>query len=630
MLNLVIGFIVPLAYLLGFTSSLVFLTKRSFGKCLPLSMMLSAFLLFFSQLIFGTFNVGFIVGVIFAFASIVLGIIYRRRWNEYKKLLFTSGFIVFLTVYVLVFIYDLARGFSVWDEFSHWGMMLKEMTRLDKFYYVETSNLMVHKDYPPIMQLFELFWIKLCGGEFNETFALRALHTFELTLFVPFVTEKVAEKKNCVKSILVGVAMTLSVAFIILLFDQHGVFQTIYTDYVMAVVVAYLVVTVFVSQKVDWFEILALSIGGGFLLLLKQMGLPLYLMILCLFVGIIIVREGRRTVDYLKSKNKWKIMVAALMLLSPFILWFVWGRLVADVSQQFSLSSSNLKELADVLLGGGEDWQRFTAKKYLLALGEQGISTSYVQMSFIQGIVLFVGTMWLVWKEAKGKLDKRKMVWTTVLLVFGALGYSGVMLLLYVTSFGSYEGPILASYERYMGTYLMMLLLVVFLVMSWHVLKEGKRGIVYLACAVLSLVIAPGAYSRLYPYIMKTDNNVWYSNIADKLTEKLGADEKVFIIAQDKVGFNYYFEYYATPMLANSYGYNWPIDEEVDAEEYFESVVLPQLGSFNYLYVANVDEKFNDKYCGKNVKTILDCPVENNTLYKIIKSDKGVTFTSVE
>ena len=164
MWSYIISFIAPLAYFLFLTAFLVCLTKRSFGKCLVLGMMLSAFLLFFSQLIFGTFMVGFVIGVICAVAAIPLGVIKRKDFSKFKELYFTSGFVVFLVLYIVVYIYDLNRGFSRWDELSHWGMMVKEMVRLDKFYFAKESNLLVHKDYPPIMGLFETFWLKLCGG----------------------------------------------------------------------------------------------------------------------------------------------------------------------------------------------------------------------------------------------------------------------------------------------------------------------------------------------------------------------------------------------------------------------------------------------------------------------------------
>lgn len=296
MINYIVSFIVPLAYFLLLTATLVFVTKRSFGKCLPIGMMLSAFLLFFSQLIFNTFTVGFVLGILFALASIVLGLLQRKKWAEFKKSYFTSGMIVFLVIYILVYIYDLNRGFAVWDELSHWGMMVKEMFRLDAFYSADASNLVAHRDYPPIMQLFELFWTKLCGS-FGENFVERALHTFELSLFIPFVAEKVAEKKNFWKSVLVGLAAVFAVALTIILFDGHGVFHTIYADYVMAMIVVYLLLTIFVSDKITWFEIASLAFGGGFLLLLKQMGLPLYVMIICGLVGIICLRK----------KEKWRV-----------------------------------------------------------------------------------------------------------------------------------------------------------------------------------------------------------------------------------------------------------------------------------------------------------------------------------
>ena len=77
--------------------------------------------------------------------------------------------------------------------------------------------------------------------------------------------------------------MVFAVTFVVLMFDQHGIFQSIYTDYIMALITVYLFMVILTSQKITWFETASIMLGGSFLLLLKQMGLPLYLMAVCFF-----------------------------------------------------------------------------------------------------------------------------------------------------------------------------------------------------------------------------------------------------------------------------------------------------------------------------------------------------------
>ena len=86
--------------------------------------------------------------------------------------------------------------FSNWDEFSHWGKMVKEMFRLDSFYSTKLSNLMVHKDYPPIIQIYELLWVKL-SNSYSETILIKSIHFLELSLLIIPISDIDIKNKIC-------------------------------------------------------------------------------------------------------------------------------------------------------------------------------------------------------------------------------------------------------------------------------------------------------------------------------------------------------------------------------------------------------------------------------------------------
>lgn len=158
------SFLSLLLYLLLANGFFIFFTKRSFGECIPLTMMVNAFTYFLSQLIFHTFTVGFYLNLSYAIFFLIVLITKRKNKDViklWKNNFFSKGFYIFLLIYIIVFIYDYNRSFHVWDEWSHWGEMIKEMLRLDQFYSVESSTLLVHKDYPPIIQLLELFFCNI-------------------------------------------------------------------------------------------------------------------------------------------------------------------------------------------------------------------------------------------------------------------------------------------------------------------------------------------------------------------------------------------------------------------------------------------------------------------------------------
>ena len=66
------GFLFPLLYFVLANGLLVMISKKSFGRCIPITMMLNAFVYFFSQVIFHTFKVGFVINILFAVLFIIL------------------------------------------------------------------------------------------------------------------------------------------------------------------------------------------------------------------------------------------------------------------------------------------------------------------------------------------------------------------------------------------------------------------------------------------------------------------------------------------------------------------------------------------------------------------------------
>lgn len=543
MLSQLLSFLLPLLYFLLATTTLVLLTKRSFGKCLPLAMMLPAFFLFFSQLIFGTFLIGFLLAIVFALSAIALAILKRKTLPHYKKLLLTPGLITFLIIYIGVFIFDLNRNFAVWDELTHWGMMVKEMSRLDQFYYVGSSNLMVHKDYPPIMQLFELFWTKLCGG-FSEPAVERALHTFELSLITPFIAEHFTRGRHwLLKTTGFSLATIIATVLILFLFDGHGVIHTIYTDYSLALVVVYLLLTIYFAPKLSRFEIASLVVGGGFLLLLKQIGLPFYFMVLA-FLALSFFSHRKITKYCPKS-----IIISCLVLIIPLLLLLLWRHLVADIPTQFDTTEISSFSLFGILKGGGELWQKTAFGNFINALAEQSISTSFIPVSFLQSFLWFIGFVWLL---THFKIAEKPLKNLALILLLGGLGYAFVMLTLYTSSFGPEEGPALASFDRYMGTYALILFLTPALIfINYASQKENHQRYLYAMLLIIGLISGPANFSHLYP--MLSARETIYSKYATE-AENLKAhasdsEPKTITLPPDSTatGAHFFIQYYATP-----------------------------------------------------------------------------------
>ena len=84
--------------------------------------------------------------------------------------------------------------------------------------------------------------------------------------------------------------------------------------------------------------------------------------------------------------------------------------------------------------------------------------------------------------------------------VIGAGGYVCTMLILYLIAFDKYEAPRLASFDRYMNTYLYMGTTLVLMISIYINSCKNHRAIRYLAVVlILCLFVEPGNLKQLKP-----------------------------------------------------------------------------------------------------------------------------------
>ena len=172
-----ISFICPFLYslLMGITWSAVF--KKKFADSLAPAFMLHIIVILVSGLVFNNLSLGIYGGIIISFAIFCMFIIKNvKKWEVIKEycIQYWSSGLFFLTVfYLFCFLGNTGKRFTEYDEFSHWGVFLKECLRLNRLFC--TSSLPFnHKDYVPAITLFETIWCRL-SGRFREADAYRAI-----------------------------------------------------------------------------------------------------------------------------------------------------------------------------------------------------------------------------------------------------------------------------------------------------------------------------------------------------------------------------------------------------------------------------------------------------------------------
>lgn len=583
---------IPFIYFLLANASMVIITKKPFGKVLPLTFILNILILLISGLVFSTFNIGFIINILFALYSFYYLVKNKDKRDEFKKNYLSNGFYAFIVLFIIAFLFDFNRVFSHWDEYSHWGEMVKEMFRLDKLYSVEDSVLQAHKDYPPGISIFELFWCKLMGG-YRESTLITSLHIFEFSLFIPAISEKIKFKN--VKSLVINSIIGIVLIFVsISFFDLHGVINSIYTDYIMAIILAYAIFTIIFEKKLlSNYFIFSLSLVSILMMLTKQMGLPFYMMIMYVYIIKIIYNK-----EFNKENKKQFIKVLLYTIILPLLVWKGWDLYVSSMYtlQQFKLSDIKLSKLYGIIKGTqGEVYQITAANNYLKALKEVNISSSVVSLTYIKSIFLALILMYITYRYGRKYIDKKDFLNLESIIIFGSIGYAFIMLTLYVFNFGEIEGPNIASYDRYMDTYLIFcvsLIIMIFIRIFSIEYKKRKFNLLLLITLIIFIFI-DGVHADKYKPVLKHDSINIYERCANVIN-KYTKDKNVYIIAQDSVGdFQYIVKYYANPINVNLKYFN--LKKENVSDEY-RNKIKNKILKYDYLFLARSDDKFKENY----------------------------------
>lgn len=547
-MSYIISFILPLIYIVLYTESLGLLFRKKFQRNLPFTFIISAIILFISLFVFKTIYVGLIINILICLVFPIYLIKSKMTFKDIKDKYLTKGLISFIVVYIFIYLYDLNRSFTRWDELSHWGKMVKEIIRLDDFYSIPSAHLLVHKDYPPIFSLMETFYTLISGG-YKEANLIRCIHLFEGSLVISSLNYL---KKNSVRKTIVNTLLTLVLVYLgTLLFDSEVFLNSIYIDYPLAMLVGYTMSIIFKEQQFNHFFYIRLMFLFIFLLLTKQVSIALYLV--CLLMLLIRLIANR------KFNIKKILYIIALTVMIPFTFYFSWNAYKNNLNlvAQFEISDIHVSEISGILSKtDGETWQQETSENYMNAILSKNISSSYLNFTYFGVLIVLILALFIIYNYIKDKVSKSQYYSFIISLIVGYLGYILLMYLSYVFNFGSVEGPTLASFERYMSTYILIGLYSIIFILVYYLNVNWKYLIVL--CIIPIALINPKQYLRLRPDLILFSNHK-HDEVrlaAEYIDRHTNVDDKVFIVDQkEKNGAVYYINYYSDKVQTNRFNY---------------------------------------------------------------------------
>ena len=601
-------------YLLGFlivVSASFFVArmlKTSIAKVLPFYLLTFSLIEYLFAML-GQLLLGYIVIIA---ASIILTTVVliknRKNLTQELKLLRAPSFILICAVFLLLGIINFGRGFHAWDDFMHWGPFAKETYRNLELYNSESSLVEVHRDYPPIITLYEVFW-QIVSGKYNESMLFVSLQFLQISFFFPFIDKLKWQKTTKYKFRFTGLVIALVLAPAIMSLGDDYFFVTIMTDTVLGMLFALLLTEIFKAKKVDRSLFAKLVLLFSFTILLKQIALVFILIgVACLIAKIVCEKQN--------SKTK-LIIISLMLLLVPLLLNMAWSKRIESLGIEGQFQTSELIsgsiDLAKNGMASLTDWQVEAATNFVKAYLFD--SKLIFGLSYFKLTILFAAIGVVVAIRNK---SKRKLIIATIsIITLAATGYALIMMLLYIFCFGEVEGPMLASYDRYLGTFWYAILMVIFcevicMVQGKDLAKLPNLGII----AILAYVLFTSPAS-IYLTLNRTYDSKTYNDDLELISSNVSENEKVYIISQGTNGsHNVRLKYLLNPIETNpTYGSAFIFGEKDSGSPWVsdqsKEELAKNLEGYEYVYVY-----ISDDYLVENYQSLFDSPLESGQLYK--------------
>ena len=540
-------------------------------------------------LAFATYSLALAGWILLPVAALLF---FRRRPRPYYLL----PSLLIPALLIVAFYYS-RRGYSVylWDDLSLWVRMTKYLAVYDRLFDGQ-SIWIGSKSYPPGAALLNYFFTKF--NVYTEPHALLA-QFFLNTAAIAAIA--VPASRN---SLTAGVTSFATIILLVFLFQLS--FDDTTVDLPMALVLA-AVFTVALTEDSVIVVAIVNSLFCGLLILLKATGLPFALVGCTVTVVSILLKQHKRIMT---RETAIAIMIAPAAALLAGVLWMRFSasiggeagsgyilagfKTLANAIFNETITPRNayiLNEMSSRLRNGVQDATYLFGVRYSWQLQPIYVLLSLIVLSAV--LCILSGKRWASYAI------------TTLIIAAGAAGYILLLLMLYLERFSETEAIHLASFERYLGSYLLSWSACCISVIISKISVQLPRPVVaplFLAGLVLLYPVVFDIEKRFGIEIAHRHDVVYPARqqakiLADQAKTFVSPGQRVYFINQADTGFGIYafqFEMFENPTqeICWSLGIPYSKDDIATCD-----LPLPAtLGGFSILVVANADEPFWKRY----------------------------------
>lgn len=599
-----------LSVLLAAAFSLSYLIRSSLSISLPTAVFGITAVLY----VFGIFNlllVGFwlvLAGIAIASVVSFALLVKDKELLTHLKSLLSPGLAIFVSLALFSFLLTRGMQLSSWDEFSHWGTIVKATFLFDAVGPYNPVEL-GFRSYPPSLSLFEYFVTKL-GGAWLEGNIFWAYQLIIWSLFAPFLAQLTWRRWGQLFAV-VPLVFVAPLAF----FNSLNVTLI---DPLLGMLFGYVLAIAYVGNILQWR--LALHVGLAIFMLTLAKDAGTFMASLVVVLYIVRLLAAKKTSPEGWSWKRFAIL-GSIPTLSLVASNQSWSALVRERVDEPAFSSPiDIGAFFGALRGEGPAYWQEILSTFGFGVSNYPINNDgALAIPQLQLIVLFAIVLAIVEWQVSRRMGRRFGVASIGTVIVGAIVYTYGLLILYLFRFGEYEAVRLASYERYLGTYWAGIALFVALITIWLVAgsassqtANGSRtntegiaelvvaGVVVLSLLVLSPVQKLGEFFT-NPHGYSSQVRAQFEPVLEQAKQAgVKPGDRVWIIAQHTTGFEYLILRYK--LLNNSVNDSgWSIGSPLDPSDVWTiqktaNEWSEELKDYDFVLVYRATESFVEEF----------------------------------
>lgn len=578
--------------------SLLFMVafERKWEETVGLSLIIVVFIMYLFGL-FECLQTGVMWSYVLGTISLVGAAYIQSKKQLSLKQLVSPGLIVYGGLFLLILLNTRGVWLARWDEYSHWGLAVKDMFYYDSFAKHYNTTVMLPR-YLPFSTLVEYYFVQ-ANGMFSQEILYVAYQTTLLSVLIIICNIAKRTWKLCVPAVLVMV--TLPIIFF------SDVYNSIYVDPLLAVFAAYVLICYF-TEEMSLFNLFRV-LGGLFALTMtKDMGLVMAgLLTMIMFFD-------RVRIAFISERRKWRGLILPCVLASwvllSFFSWQIYLSIPVTAVEKYSetqdyieaegeqsveavaytgaikASGITLEKIQALLKGDAENYKYQSIKNYLVMLfDEDTFRFGNVGLSYIDIQILI---LWFLFALAyKGNRDEERG-WLISFGIFSGIAgliYCVILEIMYLFAFRDNEAVYLVSNGRYLGSWMCgVVIAALYFFMQWSEKRKNMANLILTAVLIMCFPMTNMVITNRHTEV--TEDMVYGNEQIEEMFRSISRKgEKVYLVCNNSDGYSYYiFKNAVCPLLTSTGG--WDIYSSEDM--YKKQVQLVEANGKTYKGVGSV------------------------------------------